>query len=75
MKTQYSSFDWIGFIGIIIYGLLFLYTISRLYDSFVVKKNQKSLKYFNYKIAFHLVFAVYCVCETIYYLSILVEKQ
>jgi hypothetical protein len=75
MKWQYSSFEWIGFIGLLIYGLLFLYAAFRLYDSFAVKKNQNTLKYFNYKVTFHLVFALYCICELIYYTSILVDKQ
>ncbi len=69
-----DEFGWIGSIGILIYGLLLVYTLSRLVSSLCHRhRHRHSLKYFNYKIAFHFVFAIYCSCETIYYSSLLIE--
>jgi uncharacterized membrane protein len=68
-----NEFAWIGLIGSLLYGLLLVYTILRLVQSFASKN--KVMKYLNYKIAYHLVFAVYCLCETVYYASILIEEQ
>jgi NhaP-type Na+/H+ or K+/H+ antiporter len=73
MWLWYGEFDWIGIIGILIYGLLLVYTLLRLVESFMTKN--KTIKYLNYKITYHLVFAIYCICETIYYASILIEGQ
>lgn len=73
MAIELSPFHWIGIVGILIYGILLIYTLYRLLESISVQN--RTLKYFNYKVSFHFVFLIYCSCETTYYSSILITGK
>ena len=73
ISIDLNPFYWIGIFGIIIYGLLLVYALFRLFESFLI--TNKSLKFFNYKISFHFIFCIYCSCETTYYMSILITGK
>jgi hypothetical protein len=62
-----------GYIGIAIYGSLFLYTFLMILQS--IFRTQTSIKYFNYKLGFHFVFGSYCLLETIYSYSMTIHNR
>lgn len=72
-KWKWDSYYLTGFMGIVIYGILFIYSFQQLILSNWFKNHK--IKYFNYKIAFHIIFSLCSLFEVIYYFSyMLIEK-
>lgn len=64
-----------GYFGIAIYGSLFLYTLIRFFTLLNIHDPMNSIKYFNYKIGFHIVFGLYCLCDAIYSYSLTIDNR
>ena len=72
-KWAVNSYYLTGFLGVLIYGLLFLYSFQFIL-SFLFKKKSK-VKYFNYKISFHFIFSLCSIFEVIYYSSYMISER
>lgn len=67
---KWDSYFLTGFLGVIIYGILFIYSIYEIITSNYLKNNK--IKYLNYKISFHLIFSLCNLFEVIYYFSYMI---
>jgi hypothetical protein len=63
-----------GYYGLTIYGILFLYTFLRILQS-IFSQPTNQIKYLNYKLGFHFVFALFCLFEGIYSYSLTIDDR